>query len=594
MSKKIFTIRTIILLAVSLLSLHASAQTKTQDQVVNEAWQSGKTLPVEIGSQYKPELIKFGKLTDNGYNVLIDVAHQCTFAYMWGLPSILQNIGYRTISSQASVNTVLDVRGKSRLRIPYDTKNKIYPFAWYPNFKYNVVITEQSDPSSPAYTAKECAAMVDFVKKGGSLYILASAIRDPKAVATWSINDLVAKFGAKFTGQIDKKGDVKCLVLEPSAKEWQVSKKGDQGEAVELRRTFGKGRVVVSGASSDLVVEWPNRTDSEANKAKAKALADAKLNSIKENMAWLTASQRPVGGEPRLPQTMGGGGAIYPELEVGDNGIVVFYTPNLNEKLLQCVKDEIPNITEKILGWLPSDPTAEPMYLILSAGDGGGWAVNAFKPKENGIISLSETGLMSIYAHELAHTLGGPSNANKVKAGESPFHNQGEAHAGWFQGKIDALYDSTLAKQAVKGCQKYFANPEFAELDIKRYAMDADYAAKFGKGKDWQKIWYVWQRLDDTYGPTWYARWKKIQYERWAADAKRNLTWEESVEDMSLAVGEDLFPFFVALNTSLDRYLMGEVNYNGKKVSLTPANIAIVAPGAARLEAIADPSKPLK
>lgn len=70
------------------------------------------------------------------------------------------------------------------------------------------------------------------------------------------------------------------------------------------------------------------------------------------------------------------------------------------------------------------------MYLILSAGDGGGWAVNAFKPKENGIISLSAQGLISIYAHELAHTMGGPRNVNDQMAGRSPLYEQGEAHAG--------------------------------------------------------------------------------------------------------------------------------------------------------------------
>lgn len=584
--KKLLTI------ALVLASLAGLAQKKSQDQVIAEAWQSGRTLPIEIGKQYQPELIS-GIQNDNGYNVLIDIAHQCSFAYMWGLPGTLQSRGYRTISSQASLNTVLDAKGKCRLRIPYDTKNRIYPFAWYPNFKYNIVITQQGEPDAPAYTAAERKALVDWVKKGGSLYILASPVK-PEQMESWSLNSLASDFGAKFTTDRDvAAGGVRYAVLDV-ASPWEVSLKGEGGKPIQARRAFGKGRVVVAGSLDDLQTLSVRKTDSQEKKDETQAINKIKNEQITKTMEWLAEGQKPVGGEPRMPQTMGGGGAIYPELEAGTESIVVFYTPNLNEKLLACVEKEIPSITGKIHQWLPSDPTLEPMYLILSAGGGGGWAVNAFKPKENGIISLDDFGLMSIYAHELAHTLGGPSNSDKVKAGRSPFHDQGEAHAGWFQGKIDAIYKPELQKVAVKNCGKYFEDPEFRELDIKRYANDPEYQAKFGKGKDWSKIWYIWQRMDDTYGAAWYPRWKMIQYDRWAKTPDRKLTWEESVEDMSIAVGEDLFPFFAALHTSLDRYLMGEVQYKGQTVKLPVANIPIIAPGKVRIEPIADYTKPLK
>ena len=99
------------------------------------------------------------------------------------------------------------------------------------------------------------------------------------------------------------------------------------------------------------------------------------------------------------------------------DGFVVYYTPNMDEKLKQTVVTEMPRITKQIMAWHPSTPTPEPMYLLLAAGGGGGWAVNAYKPKENGIISTDIEGLIGIYAHELAHTLGGPANAKGEKAG---------------------------------------------------------------------------------------------------------------------------------------------------------------------------------
>lgn len=29
--------------------------------------------------------------------------------------------------------------------------------------------------------------------------------------------------------------------------------------------------------------------------------------------------------------------------------------------------------------------------------------------------------------------------------------------------------------------------------------------SNFLTGQAWYKLWYIWQRLDDTYGNTWYA-----------------------------------------------------------------------------------------
>ena len=59
----------------------------------------------------------------------------------------------------------------------------------------------------------------------------------------------------------------------------------------------------------------------------------------------------------------------------------------------------------------------------------------------------------------------------------------------------------------------------------------------------------------------------------------RLLTWEEMIEDMSLATGQHLFRFFISLNTSLERREMGEVIYEGKKVKLSGAVIPIIEPG---------------
>ena len=557
------------------------------EELVTRAWHSGKTLPVEIAKQYPPRRIQCIR-NDTGYNVLIDIAHQCSFLYMWNVPPVLHQLGYRSVSSQASLDTVLDSAGQSRIRIPFDPANSIYPFGWYPNFKYNVVITQQGDPNAPEYTDAECQALIDFVSQGGGLYIL-GVPTGRGAAEKWSLNKLAERLGGRLTSQRTQYRSNQYAVLSVSD-DWEVSDRDSEGRAIRARREFGKGRVVLSGSLEELRIERPRGQNPDAAQ---RTNYEEKNNALRQTMSWLCEEQTPVGGEPRLPQTMYGGGAIYPELEGGTEGMIIYYAPNLNKKLIDCVEVEFPKVTRQILEWLPSDPTDEPMYLILSAGGGGGWAVNAFRPKENGIISMDEMGLISIYAHELTHTLGGPSNAQGVKAGESPFDNQGEAHAGWYQGKIDALYQESLREASVKNCQNFFRSDKFRQLDIKRYKYDTAYEEEMGKGADWSKIWYIWQRLDDLYGPTWYPRWKHTQYTRWADEPRRRLTFEESIEDMSIAVGEDLFPFFIELNTSLDRKEMGKVRFAGEELSLPPADIPVIAPGKVRLEPIGDYRLPL-
>ncbi|MBR7135293.1 MAG: hypothetical protein IKC85_07100, partial [Bacteroidaceae bacterium] len=558
------------------------------NEEITEAWHKGLTLPVDASKQFPPKPVKPEK--DNGLNVLVDVSHQCTFAYLWGMPPQLRADGYRAIPSMASLNTVLDEDGVSRMRLQFDEENNVYPFGWVPNYKYNIILTQQLDRNAPIYTKAECKALENFVADGGSLYILTNA---QNSVEGWSMNDLASTFGAKYTDKSDKSNGVYYAVVEVD-ENWEVVAKGENGQPIRARRNYKDGRVIISGFCEEIKFEEIHDQTSDEEKARKNAINEWRRTIIDESFGWLCENQESFGEKYRPGQSgWGGGGAIYPELETNLDGFVVYYTPNMDEKLKQTVVTEMPRITDQIMAWHPSTPTPEPMYLLLAAGGGGGWAVNAYKPKENGIISTDIEGLIGIYAHELAHTLGGPANAKGEKAGESPFHNQGEAHAGWFQGKIMAMYDSTLLEKGNRNCEALFT-PEYLNLDLKRYTNDKAYADSCGHGKDWGKSWIIWQKMDDVYGPTWYPRWRNIQYTRWMETPKKVLTWEETIEDMSIAVGEDLFPFFRALNTSLDRETCGEITFNGEKLTLPVARIdATTPPGKVNLSAIGDWSKPL-
>ena len=577
------------LLAAALLFAGCAKNPRTfTNEEITDAWHKGVTLPVDASLQFPPKPVK--PQNDNGLNVLVDVSHQCTFAYLWGMPPQLRADGYRAIPSMASLDKVLDEDGTSRMRLHFDEENNVYPFGWVKNYKYNVVLTQQLDRNAPQYTKAECDALEDFVADGGSLFILTNP---QGSVEGWSMNDLAARFGAKYTDKRDKLNGFDYAAIEVDGN-WEVLATGENGMPVRARRTYKDGRIVISGYSEEIHFEEIHSQASDEEKARKEGINKCRRAIIDDSFAWLCENQETFGEEYRPGQSgWGGGGAIYPELETNLDGFVVYYTPNMDEKLKQTVVTEMPRITDQIMAWHPSTPTPEPMYLLLAAGGGGGWAVNAYKPKENGIISTDIWGLIGIYAHELAHTLGGPANAKGEKAGESPFHNQGEAHAGWFQGKIMAMYDSTLLERSNRDCHLNFT-PEYLDVDLKRYTNDAAYADSCGHGKDWGKSWIIWQKMDDVYGTTWYPRWRNIQYTRWMDTPDKVLTWEETVEDMSIAVGEDLFPFFRAMNTSLDRETCGEITFNGEKMTRPVARIdAATPPGKVNLSPIGDWSKPL-
>lgn len=570
---------TLLLLMYGCGSTNKSSKTLS-DTDIDLAWQQGKTFPLSVAKQYPLPLQKIK--SDNGINVMIDLVHQCNFVSMWGLPNRLNQLGFRAIGSQASLNSVLDPKGVSRVRIPWDEENKILPFAWHPNFSYNTVITHQSDPNAQGYLPEEQKALEDFVRQGGGLIIIGVPPKSETIAKEWSLNELCNRFDAEITADTDKYQNLPYAVIKHN-NEWEVTASGENGEPVVVYREFGKGHVAILGHGDIMQTKKEDVADTEM-----------KNNLLSELVMKVSKGKKPVGGEPRYPVSGGGGGGIYPELEKQFDDIVLFYAANQKPDLLAVVDNEIPKAKSLVESWIPSQPTLEPMYLILSSGGGGGWAVNAYRPKENGIISLSSQGILSIFAHELAHTMHGPVNADEEVAGIAPIPNRGEAHAGWFQGKVDAWFDTSLQDEPVKKCNSLFEfDPTGDKLDLVTHYENDKLRDEFGKGKDWTKTWWIWQKLDDRYGPTWYPRWKWVQHTRWANNPNHRLSWDEMVEDMSIAVGEDLFPFLNNAGLSLGKKRLASIEFQGKEIQLEEAPITVTKAGKVRLDEIGDYTKEL-
>ncbi|NQV32368.1 MAG: alpha-L-fucosidase, partial [Phycisphaeraceae bacterium] len=372
-------------------------------------WKTGKTLPMGITDTYP--LREINIKTDTGINVLIDMAHKCDFFTLWHLGGALNQRGIRTIGSHATIDSVLTPGNPCRVRIP--VAPKVFPFAWWPAPKFNVVLTEGAT-HYPSYLPEEQKALNGFIRGGGGLIVAGSNVKDKQAEQSWSLNTLLEAYDARIlAGQETYQGQ-KWPRLQVS-KDWEVVLKGENGYPIYAQRKVGKGRIALVASSALYRFDRKTRAD-----------VDQKCGFLKEMIQWAAAGSPPVGGTTQFPRAMGGGGGIYPESEVRIDGIVCFYSKNQIPELMGTLKQDFPAITEDIYAWLPSPKPTQPMYMILCSGSGGGWAVNAYLPKEASTISTSSNGIRSIFGHEQAHTMAGPCTAASHPFGG----NRGEEHAG--------------------------------------------------------------------------------------------------------------------------------------------------------------------
>jgi hypothetical protein len=489
---------------------------------------------------------------------------------MWNFPPQYAQNGFRVAGTHATLDTILGENPLARVRVrTADTRPPEEPFAWWTPPEFNVVVIPAGNPNQQQFLQEEIDVLKKFVSEGGGIIIIAARPASEEVANTWSFNKLLGAFDAAVlpTRVQTETGAHAALRLSD---DWEPLVTGQQGGVVRARRTFEKGRVLI--VESEAVL---NTRDNER-------MAETSQRR-QELVTWVAAGKPPVGGDHTLPQPRAGGGGIYPDQELIVDGVVAYYAKNQIPALLQVVKEDVPKVSEMLYAWLPSQKPEEPMMFILTAGSGGGWAVNVRLPKEVGIISDDRHGIIGIFAHEQAHTMRGPRNA-QGGYGALPAHDlSGEAHAGWFQGKAWGAFFERDRERSNRNCNNILD-------DMERF-LAYDFATDYGSGGNsfgWTKLWWVWQKLDDRYGPTWYPRWYWVRATRWQDYEGRRQTWSETIEDMSIAVGEDLFPFFKSIGTTLDKERFAEVEFQGARLILPVAEIDLGPGGNVNLEPIGD------
>src|SRR5210317_541650 len=103
-----------LLCAVMIISVsNAADNTPQSPEEIESWWKDGKTLPIETTALYplREQRVK----DDTGINVLIDMSHKCDFFTLWNFGSHLNNRGFRTIGSHATLDSVLNTSTPSRV-----------------------------------------------------------------------------------------------------------------------------------------------------------------------------------------------------------------------------------------------------------------------------------------------------------------------------------------------------------------------------------------------------------------------------------------------------------------------------------------------
>jgi hypothetical protein len=258
------TIPTLAALALLLLSGVSPAQSGDMAEI-EQISKSGTTLDAEVTSRFP--LGEQSIDDDTGINVLIDLSHQANFFAMWRLPRMLRSAGFRATGSQASLDSVLAEGRFSRVRIPVGGRR---PFAWWPNARYNVVVTFQKDPRAQEYLPQEVAALKRYVESGGGLVLLGGTPWRRQENEQWPLNKLAKDFGVTFSTATDTVDGVRMPVLEMSS-DWERHLSGAQGKPVIVRRPYGRGRVLIIGTVR--YIEPPRDRSEDASAARDRMIS---------------------------------------------------------------------------------------------------------------------------------------------------------------------------------------------------------------------------------------------------------------------------------------------------------------------------------
>ncbi len=432
-------------------------------------------------------------VADTGINILLDSSHQFNFFTHWNCQNALRSMGHRVTGNQAALYHALKPGTPMPVRKQSDHSwGTFRPFGKLPAPAFDAVFTYQHGNYQP-YLRAEQRILRDFVRRGGGLVACGAAKGSLLAGVARQWGVIAAGERVEVRPLVDKlppglptDGWPRKMPVARFGRGWQVLIGDGKGRGVLAIRRYGRGRVI-----------WVTEERLLHERLKGRGPS-------KQFLSWFV--ETPAGGrkqkddERRIPWEYGGlGGAFYPENEKKVGPLTVLYADNQLPRIIRLAEERFQEALDILQKMLPTPPNpGGAMYICPAAGAGGGWAENAITPKLAGTISMSEAGILSVLAHEPAHTMYGPE-AHDGTLGCSPPGWVSEAHAGWFQRKV--------VRELGYGPRWPWFDRGLARRDPTLDGIDLANIKQGEMGLAWCKIWLIWSILHARYGEGWYPKW---------------------------------------------------------------------------------------
>lgn len=411
---------------------------------------------------------------------------------------------------------------------------------------FNLLIIPQGATPCP-YTQADIRLVTNFVKEKGGGLLLIGNYGVPKGEKDFMLNSLAEAFGIKFHKE-KPKGKLKLLSnpivkndidIEGSASgtlQWKRTEQwiplivDEENNVVAAIRECGKGRVaVISG--SGLFGDKPKEGEA--------------INSkwVCPLLKWLSANKKVNPDKPPLGKS--------PEREKRVRGLIVQFSSYLEHYADEIVElyFQVAKVMEEIMGV----PLAEGMNttLILLPTGGGGFSSGVALgigvwwggfPEER-------YPMIELIAHEATHSW--------VLPFAEPLWNEGIAtYMGIEVGKrLGYVEEAERSRRAwAEACEKL--DPTYRSVDISQPESPGLHDVYMGK-----PMW-IWDRLREKYGDDIIARYFRTKRKFIDEGKLKEYTAHDCVAVLSIAAGEDLFPWFQSLGINVSRDKTTLINWS--------------------------------